>query len=256
MYKPKKSYGQNFLTNISVAADMARNLEIESDDKLLEIGGGRGAVTNYLIKNDFKSLDIYEIDPDLVKFLKAEFNKDNIKVLNEDFLEADLSSYNGDFKVVGSIPYYITSPIIHKLLRLKNKERPKVIILMMQKEVGEKILSDIPSSNYWSFITLGYDIEKIRNVSEKDFYPEPLVKSIVIKFTKNEKAGEIIDKIGFKNWEKFLHHVYRNPRKMINKVFDKEFLDEMKIDPQLRPQNIDLETWLKVYKKTHPNVVT
>ena len=61
----------------------------------------------------------------------------------------------------------------------------------------------------------------------------------------------MVKKIGFRNWEKFLHHVYRNPRKMINKVFDKEFLDKMKIDPTLRPQNIELDKWIEVYEEMH-----
>jgi 16S rRNA (adenine1518-N6/adenine1519-N6)-dimethyltransferase len=249
--KPKKSLGQNFLLNISVAADMARHLEIKPTDHVLEIGGGKGAVTSFIIKNEYASLDVFELDQSLVPFLKKEFAKNRINVINENFLDADLSHYQGDFKVIGSIPYYITSPIIHKLLALPVDQRPEKIVLMIQKEVGEKILSQIPSSSYWSYITLGYKVEKIRIVSEREFYPQPMVKSIVIKLTKDNEGSKLISEIGFRNWEKFLHHVYKNPRKMINKVFPKEFLDEMEINPMLRPQNIDLKTWIDVYKKTH-----
>ncbi len=250
---PKKSLGQNFLTNISVAADMARHLEISESDHVLEIGGGQGAVTAFLVRYPCASLDVYELDKSLVPILNREFKENNINVINENFLDADLSHYNGDFKVVGSIPYYITSPIIHKLLELPINQRPKKIVLMMQKEVGEKLLSDIPSANYWSFITLGYKVEHVRFVSEKDFYPEPMVKSIVIKMTREDKAAKQIEKIGFKNWSKFLHHVYKNPRKMINKVYDKEFLESVKVESTLRPQNIDLLKWLEIYSKTHSN---
>lgn len=248
--KPKKSLGQNFLTNISVAADMARHLNIEPTDKVLEIGGGQGAVTAFIVNYEYKSLDVYELDKSLVPSLKKEFKEHNINVINENFLDADLTPYNGDFKVVGSIPYYITSPIIHKLLALPVKYRPKKIVMMMQKEVGEKILAEVPSASYWSYITLGYKPELVRFVSERDFNPQPMVKSIVLEFTKDEKGSKLIEKIGFKNWSRFLHHVYRNPRKMINKVFDKEFLEEVKIDPTLRPQNIDLMKWIEVYEKT------
>ncbi len=253
--KPKKSLGQNFLTNISVAADMVRHLEIKETDKILEIGGGQGAVTAFIVNYPYRTLDVYELDKSLVPFLKKEFKSNNINVINENFLDADLSQYDGDFKVVGSIPYYITSPIIHKLLALPVGHRPKKIVLMIQKEVGEKILKKAPSSSYWSYITLGYKAEMVRFVSEKDFYPEPMVKSIVIKLTKDEAGSKLIEKIGFRNWEKFLHHVYKNPRKMINKVFEKDFLAEMKIDSNLRPQNIELEKWIEVYEGTHTSHV-
>lgn len=249
--KPKKSLGQNFLTNISVAADMARHLEITDADHILEIGGGKGAVTLFLTNFPFKTLDIYELDRSLIPSLRKEFKGNNINIINENFLDADLTHYDGDFKVVGSIPYYITSPIIHKLLELPIGKRPKKIVLMMQKEVGEKILSQVPSSSYWSYVTLGYRVEKVRAVSEKDFYPEPMVKSIVLKFTKDEESSKLLEGIGFRNWSKFLHHVYKNPRKMINKVFDKEFLTEVGIDPMLRPQNIELQKWIEVYERMH-----
>lgn len=245
--KPKKSLGQNFLTNISVAADMVRHLNIEPSDKVLEIGGGQGAVTSFIINYPYESLDVYELDKSLVPFLRKEFKENKINVINENFLDADLSSYKGDFKVVGSIPYYITSPIIHKLLELPVKYRPKKIVLMMQKEVGEKILSQVPAASYWSYVTLGYTVNMVRFVSERDFNPQPMVKSIVLEFTKDEEGSKLIEKIGFKNWSKFLHHVYRNPRKMINKVFEKEFLDEVEIESTLRPQNIDLAKWVEVY---------
>jgi 16S rRNA (adenine1518-N6/adenine1519-N6)-dimethyltransferase len=249
--KPKKSLGQNFLTNISVAADMARHLEINENDNVLEIGGGQGAVTAFLIKYPYKALDVYELDKSLVPVLKREFKENNINVINENFLDADLTHYNGDFKVVGSIPYYITSPIIHTLLELPIDKRPHKIVLMMQKEVGEKILSQVPASSYWSYITLGYKVELVRFVSEKDFYPEPMVKSIVIKMTRDEEGAKQLEKIGFRNWSKFLHHVYRNPRKMINKVFEKEFLDEVEVASTLRPQNIELDKWIEIFEKTH-----
>src|SRR3990167_1420918 len=129
--KPKKALGQNFLGNPQIIKDMANTLEISMEDEIIEIGSGRGAITFELVKrvNEYKSLDAYEIDTNLANILSLQIKNAKVKLRNEDFLDADLSHYQGFFKVIGAIPYYITSPIIHKLLEVNN--RPDIIVLLI-----------------------------------------------------------------------------------------------------------------------------
>ncbi|PJA40656.1 ribosomal RNA small subunit methyltransferase A [candidate division WWE3 bacterium CG_4_9_14_3_um_filter_34_6] len=249
MYNKKKSLGQNFLNDESVADKMIVGLNLKKEETILEIGGGAGAITQKLIKlsSIYEKLDVYELDNNWANVLKILTKSErNCEIINSNFLDADLSKYVGDWKVIGSIPYYITSPIIHKLLELKN--RPKIIVLMIQKEVADKILNTKPKSSYWSNIILGYRVEKIVDIPKTSFNPVPKVDSCAIKLLRNEEDEMKLNKIGFVRWSKFLHHAYKNPRKMLNKTFDKELLAKICISSTLRPQNLDSSDWIKIYE--------
>lgn len=248
----KKTLGQNFLKDNQMAQLMVKSLDLNGTDTIVEIGGGTGALTRLVVEkcNDYKHFRVYEIDqdlkPGLEKILKSSTNPNTINELYfENFLDADLG-LSVPYKILGSLPYYITSPIIHKILR--QTHRPEICIFLVQKEVGEKLLSEVPNATYWSHTTLGYRVEKVAIVKAEMFNPVPKVDSMIVKFTRLPKAEEELMKIGFTKWEKFLHHVYKNPRKMINKVFDKEFLSTLGIDSNLRPQNLDIEQLMRIYK--------
>ncbi len=247
-HKAKKTLGQNFLKDIKSANLMISSLDMQKGDNIIEIGGGTGVLTRLIADkvNTYNSFTVYEIDEDLKDVLtKILSNDPKNKLLYQNFLDADLGMAN-DYKIIGSLPYYITSPIIHKVLR--QTKRPEIAVFLVQKEVGEKLLSAIPSATYWSHTTLGYRVEKVAIVKAEMFSPVPKVDSMIVKFIRQPKAEAELMEIGFTKWEKFLHHVYKNPRKMINKVFEKEFLKELGIDSNLRPQNLDIPQLMRIYK--------
>lgn len=252
MQKPIKSLGQNFLKDEIVADNMIRSLDINQNDVVVEIGGGLGALTQKLINQNFFHLYVYEIDKNLIGGLRSILkNKDNVSVICESILDVDfdkLKANGKELKIIGSIPYYITSPIIHKLL--ESKVRAERIVLLIQKEVSKKILSRIPKANYWTHIILGYDASLIDNVKADDFYPAPKVNSASILLTKNKNDEEILLSVGFFQWSKFLHHAFRVQRKMLNKAFSSEMLKKLKIDSNLRPQNLSRENLLSMLRFT------
>ena len=268
MFKPHKYLGQNFLTDRSVANQMVSALEIENGDEIIEIGPGFGVLTEALLKEPKdKNVKIYavEVDRKLYDGLLDRFSEEReLEFYNADILKwlpqfsSLISSGNSsrvssheDVKIIGSIPYYITSPIIHQIIKME--KRPKTAVLLVQKEVAEKIKNTAPDSSYLSsFVQTFFDVQYLGKVPSKKFNPEPEVDGGILKLVRREE-GVFFDNAGsppdfIKKYEGFLHKAYSNPRKMLNKVFKKEELEKGKIDPHLRPQNLNAEEWLNFFK--------
>jgi len=245
--KQIKSLGQNFLKDTNIAKQMANSLDIKNSDTVIEIGGGLGALTSIVAqKNKIFQFDIFEIDKRFINTLKnINYNK-NIKVniYNENFLQTNLVKLyqnKSNIKVIGAIPYYITSPIIHSLLFMPQK--PQKITLLIQKEVVEKIVQKTPKANYWSTLTSIYKTKILEIVKADSFDPKPKVDSAILYMELTKDDFEI----PIQNWSKFLHLAYKNPRKMLNKTFSKELLEKAHIKPSDRPQNISSDQWLLLY---------
>ncbi len=259
--KAKKEFGQNFLTNDLIIKEFVTSLSIENNDFIIEIGGGSGALTKEIIKfcNKYLKLFVFEIDDGLIKFLKDIVKDcDNSHIQHKDFLNVKLDKLYEPYrkqanyyKIIGSIPYNITSPIIHKILKLKY--RPDTILLIIQKEVGDKIIENAPNGSYWSNIILGYKPTKLFKIHRNEFYPSPKVDSVAIKLVKDKNTEKIINEIGFDNWSKFLHHVFKNPRKMIKKAFNEKLLKSANINPNDRPQHIDQKKLISLYNLIYKN---
>jgi len=244
--KAIKRLGQNFLNDTNIIDIMITALDVQDNNQIVEIGGGQGAITSRLLKlNSIFNLDVYEIDTRFQKLLNDLAKDTHIKttVFNEDFLQINLNERykNQTLKVIGAIPYYITSPIIHTLLKMNNM--PKTIVLLIQKEVAEKIASDVPKSNYWSMFTSMYTKTIIQTVNSKAFTPAPKVRSAILKLELKTNTFPI----PMQNWSKFLHMIYKNPRKMLNKAFNLAILEEAQIEPSLRPQNLSLAQCIRLY---------
>ena len=250
MFKPHRYLGQNFLIDRTIADQMVSALEIENGDEIVEIGSGFGIITEALLKKskDKKvKINAVEIDGRLYKNLVERFSgEERIEFYNEDFLRwFPQFSFQGELKIIGSIPYYITSPIIHQII--KADRRPKIAILLVQKEVAEKIKSTAPDSSYLSsFVQTFFDVQYLGKVPSRKFNPEPEVDGGILKLVRKEETDFPPDFI--RKYEGFLHKAYSNPRKMLNKVFKKDELEKGKIDPHLRPQNLDAEEWLTFFK--------
>jgi 16S rRNA (adenine1518-N6/adenine1519-N6)-dimethyltransferase len=234
--KAKVNLGQNFLKNRLFLKEIANNLDIKGDDTLVEIGGGHGELTKFLLKA--KKLIVYEIDKNLANFLKEKFsNFHNIEIINGDFLKADLKKFNHQYKLVGNLPYRITGLIFRKVLTLENF--PRVFVLTLQKEVGEKILKQNSFLSFW--LKIWGEIEKIDFVKNKYFFPQPKVDSMILKINFYQKPL-VNDPEKF---AKFLKQVFCQPRKMIKNNIDlpKEFNHLA----NFRPHQLSLEDILALY---------
>jgi 16S rRNA (adenine1518-N6/adenine1519-N6)-dimethyltransferase len=250
MYDPIKGLGQNFLTDYQIVHKMLDALEVSLNDKVVEIGPGLGILTEELSKKlDRKDSLVYavEIDERLWSKVNEMFlYQGNVIVVHEDILDW-LKDFEPDydFKILGSLPYYITSPILHSITKLKS--RPSIAVLMIQKEVAEKIAAKAPNASYLSsFIQTFFKVSYVGTVSKDKFKPQPKVDGGIIKLIKKDiqMSSEILRK-----YEGFLHKAHKNRRKMLNKAFTKEQLELGGIDPKLRPQNLDAQEWLDFFNK-------
>ena len=230
--------GQNFLKNLYYVDMMIKSLDLKPYDNLVEIGAGEGAITLKLIKllgeEKLCKVVTYEIDKTLSnKFLNISAK--GFTILNESFLNSKFESLFSSYKVIGSIPYYITSPIIHNLLGVQNK--PTKICLMVQYEIAQKLLSKAPKSTYWSYVTYNYSVKKIAKVESKYFNPKPKVDSAIVLFEKNKMD----DNFEFDKYSWFLHKIYKYPRKKLRNYVNREALEASHIDGNYRSQNLTFQ---------------
>lgn len=206
----RKRFGQNFLTDKRVINEIIEKANFTSDDFVMEIGPGHGILTEQIVEKAGK-LTAVEIDRDLVEELKVKFkDKSNFDIISSDILKYNLNDLDfGSFKIenrkaIGNIPYYITTPIIMKIinedsLRVNGvKNTPKLfseLIIMVQKEVGERIVAKEGTKEYGSLSVIcqyACEVEKLVDVPSKAFYPSPKVDSVVIRLKmKNEDQYDI-----------------------------------------------------------------
>ena len=236
----KKSWGQNFLIDNNTVDKIVRIIDPQKEDTILEIGPGHGALTEKLLSK-CKKLYAVEIDPLLCKPLKDD-HKDLI-LFNEDILKWDHS--NLDYhKIVGNIPYNISSQIIFKFL---NKNNWETMILMLQKELAKRIISNKGSKEYGrisvmvqNFCTVSYMCDISKNV----FHPKPKVDSGILMF-KRKKTIVDIDK-----FSSFIKEAFKQRRKKLkNNLKDLCSIDLMKTHIDKRPEEISPEEYLILFNK-------
>jgi len=237
MIKPIKNLGQNFLRNHDSIESLVKLLEISNQDNILEIGPGEGVITKEILKiqKEF-TLTCIDIDERCINLL-SQIKDSRVRVKLENILDANLH-YN---KIIGAIPYNITSPIFHKLI--KTDIKPNLIIIVCQKEVAEKISEQKKGSYLSNFIQYFYDVRYEFTIKNNNFYPVPKVDSGVVSL--KLRKFENLDISKFSN---FLHKVFRSPRKKINKVFATDWLEDIGIDSNKRPEDLTKDEILKIYK--------
>jgi 16S rRNA (adenine1518-N6/adenine1519-N6)-dimethyltransferase len=251
----KKSLGQNFLIDKNIIKKIINIIDI-GNKNIIEIGSGKGALTNEIIKKNPKSLSIIEKDFYLSKELNLKYKKNKIvKIYNTDVLELNIEKLCKKNSVIfGNLPYNISSQILVKILKFK-KWPPKFtdIILMFQKELGEKIVGKFPSDNYGRLsILTDYRLNILKKflVSPNCFFPKPKVTSLVIHF--KPKVSTIILK-DISNLEKITNIIFSNKRKMINKnikkiLSKKDILLINNLKLNSRPTEIEPEIFYKIAK--------
>ncbi len=246
----KKRFGQNFLSDEVFVNKIVSFLNISENDVIIEIGPGAGTLTEALLKTK-ANVFAYEIDTTLEKLLKKRFeNFKNFNLTIDDFLDVNLK----DFKTpiyVANIPYNISSPIFEKIFT----ETPdfKYAILMVQKEFGERVTaksgkSYSPLSVFSQFYC---DVETLINVPKSAFIPNPKIDSVVVKLTPNIKDKEVNPKL----FLDFIHKCFSQRRKTIRNNLKlltenaENILKDLNIDSSIRPENLSIETFIKIYKK-------
>ncbi len=250
----KKSLGQNFLIDKNVIRKIINLAQIENKN-ILEIGPGKGALTEEILLRKPKSLIVVEKDKNLAIELRNKFSSNKlIKIFNNDILKFNLENViTKNLKVFGNLPYNISSQILVKILKL-NSLSSKIddLIFMFQKELGEKIIGKFPSKNYGRLsIISGYKLNILEKfiISSNCFFPKPKVNSMIIHFKPKIKNLYKINKIN--NLEKITNLLFSNKRKMINKNI-KKILDQDKIKNisglkiNLRPSDISPEIYYKI----------
>jgi len=242
-FKFKKRYGQNFIIDENIIDAIIKKSNLEYDSLIIEIGPGSGALTKKLAPNA-KNVLCYEIDYTLKSILDATlYQHNNVKIIYDDFLKRDVLSdiKNYTYKklyVVANLPYYITTPIIVKIIE-DNLDVDKIIV-MVQKEVGDRFRAKPGTKEYNSltiFVNYFFDVKKILDVSRNVFIPKPNVDSIVVQFTKKD------DLITLKNKDFFFKLVqdsFSQKRKNIKNNLKKYDLE--KIGKVLNKYGFDLST--------------
>ncbi len=250
----KKSLGQNYLIDKNIIKKILSLTELRNQN-IIEIGPGQGALTEEIIKLKPKSFSIIEKDNLLAENLKNKFAKiKNVKVYNNDILNFNLEKIcKINTTIIGNLPYNISSQILVKIVKFK-KWPPKYsnLVLMFQKELGEKIIGKYPSSKYGRLsIIANLRLQFVKKflVSSNCFFPKPKVTSMVIHFKNKKKYNDNIKRIS--NLEKITSIFFSNKRKMINKSL-KKILSEDKIrkihnlNINSRPTDLKPEIYYKI----------
>src|SRR5210317_511481 len=253
MTKAKKSLGQNFLTDQNIIEKIIETVEIK-DKSILEIDPGNGNLTKHILKKKPKKILAIEKDNNLAGLLNKNLNSD-IKVINEDILKIDETNLDTDkLTVFGNLPYNISTEILCKwILNIKdNKFWFDYLILMFQKEVADRIIADFNTKNYGRLSILSHwklDIKKIFDVKPSSFFPKPKVDSSILLIKPKLNFFEIKNS---NNLEKLTRVFFMHRRKMLKKPYNILFNDnyqiakKLKIDLNLRPQNLNFETYYKL----------
>jgi 16S rRNA (adenine1518-N6/adenine1519-N6)-dimethyltransferase len=252
--KPKKRYSQNFLIDRDIAARIIENLEIKEDDTIFEIGSGRGILTG-LIAQSGARLYSFEIDRELIADLEEQFESfENVHIANMDFLKVNPSTFHpGKFKLVGNIPYDITSPLITWIT--DNRQEIIRVVITTQKELAERI-SSRPGSKRWAPIALltqcHFDIKNVLTISPEAFYPRPRVVSSTMLFIPDEKYEienwayfERIVRLSFGQRRKSLaNNLSGLPGLEKQKIID--ILVDMGFDRTVRAEQLKIEDYINL----------
>ena len=265
--RANKSLGQNFLINNEVVENIVNSSDISKEDMVIEIGPGLGTLTKYLLEKAGKVLCV-ELDTKMIKILQDRFSLyDNFELINEDILKVNLNEIiienkkDGkikNVKIVANLPYYITTPIIMKLL--EEKLDIKSITVMIQKEVADRLIETPGGKNTGAITHTVYyycESEKIMEVPNSSFIPEPEVTSEVIKLNlrdkpavdiENTKVMFMIIKSAFMQRRKTLLNALTNTKVFMSKQEGIEILKKLNLDENVRAEKLSIQDFANIAK--------
>ncbi len=245
-YIANKSLGQNFLVNPSIAENIVSNLDINEDDNVLEIGCGLGSLSYFLMQKPNKICFI-DVDERMTNFLLEHFkNNENKTIKRMNILKEDVSGYT---KIVGNLPYYITSGIIEYLLL--NAVNAKKIVLMTQKEVYLKLIDSKEISPLSILLRYVSNISNQTNVGRNNFVPIPHVDSCYFSLIINENIKNKDNKEVYKLMKTIFVHRRKNILNCLSKIIDDKekctkILQDINIDINSRPENLSINDYFKL----------
>ncbi len=254
--KANKKLGQNFLIDEGIVLDIVQKAEVSKEDLVIEIGPGLGTLTAALAENAKKVIAV-ELDDNMIPVLNERFALyDNVEIIHNDILKTDINTLiNGEehVKIVANLPYYITTPIVMKLL--EEKLNIESITVMVQKEVGERFCST-PNGKEYGAITVSINYytepEIVIDVPKENFMPIPEVDSCVVNLKvkkehielKNEKKFFQVIKAAFSQRRKNLGNSLLAVAKDKEEI--KKMLEELGIDINKRAENLSLEDFARI----------
>ena len=252
MIKAKKSLGQNFLTDRDVLEKIV-NVTTIKNKTILEVGPGTGNLTSFILKNNPKKVFVIEKDDELANNLNETF-KDQLTIINDDILSIDENLlFKEKVTVFGNLPYNISVQILSKwITNLNDVFWFDHLVLMFQKEVADRIIAKFNTSTYGRLSILSnwkLNVEKVCDIKPECFYPRPKIDSSLLFFSPKKDFFKIKDP---KNLEKVTRIFFNHRRKMLKKPFnqlfngDQKILGKLNIDLNLRPQNLDVDTYYKL----------
>lgn len=258
----KKKFGQNFLTDETLLEDIVQRAGVSSEDIIVEIGAGKGALTSVLSKYA-KKVYSFEIDKDLFGYLETKFEGSNVEFIFEDVMSYSDENLNklvgGKFMLVANLPYYVTSPIVTRFIKNDNL---KSLTIMVQEEVADRIISKPKSKDYGvlSIICQIYgETEKVLRVGREKFTPVPKVDSAVVKIDKCERYKII-------NYEKFIRFVkkaFAMRRKKLStnleshsilKVEVEKLLSQNGFSESVRAEELSIDDFIRLYNLLYDKI--
>ena len=255
MFQHKKSLGQNFIKNQSIIDQIILASEVTDKDLVIEIGPGMGVLSSSLMKKA-KNLLCYEIDTRLKPYLDITLNQDNVLVKYQDFLTSniveDIKEYQYEhLYFIANIPYYITTPIVNKII--DEKINPDKIIIMIQEEVADRFCAKPGTKDYNSltvYLNYHFDIQKLFTVSKNNFDPKPKVSSAVISMSKKENKPYVKD---LDKFYQLIKDSFKYKRKTLKNNLENYDLDKINLilsqhqmDLSIRAENIPLEIFVEI----------
>jgi len=252
LIKAKKSLGQNFLIDNKILDKIINIIDIKNKT-ILEVGPGTGNLTSLILNKKPKKFLVIEKDTALAAQLENDF-KNLITIINEDILKIDETLlFNDKVTVFGNLPYNISTEILSKwIINLKDDFWFDFLILMFQKEVADRIIAKFNTSNYGRLSILSnwkLNIKKICDIKPESFYPKPKIDSSLLLFSPKVNYIKIKNP---NNLEKITRIFFNQRRKMLKKPFnqlfngEKKILEKLNINLNLRPQNLNYETYYKL----------
>ncbi len=257
----KIKLGQVFLQNSSIVQRIIDELNPSQNEIIIEIGPGKGVITDSLAGTNCK-LTAIELDKYLYEKLLKKFSQyPNLKFINADILKTSLSDIvnsipQNEVKIVSNIPYYITSPILEYLVN--NRNLYQFAIIMMQYEVGERILAYPDSKKFGAltlFIQYYMEVKKIIEIPKEDFFPVPEVNSIILKISpRKEPRVKVEDEslffkvisFAFQKRRKMLHNALALIETLGENIKIENILDEVNIKHSVRPENLSIEDYAQI----------
>ena len=248
MIHAKKKFGQNFLIDQHIIKQILDSINPNKSQSILEIGPGLGALTIPLL-NKLKHINVVEIDKDMVKFLTKKIPSSKITIYQEDILEVEDQRFSEFNFIIGNLPYYISTPILLKLAKIKKNNAD--LFFMLQKEVAERV-SATPSTKMYgrlsSMLQYFFRVELLFDIPAEAFNPKPKVMSSFVKFTR--KNSHELNASNDDNYEKVIKLAFQYKRKTLRNnfkgVLDDSDFSSLDIDPKMRAETLSVDNFVNI----------